>query len=113
MANLQNWIDQAKTHWKEFQPTRYAALKEAGTLATELQQAAEKTSKAMSDLQASGFTHQEAWEQTRERWLFPPEQGSAPMNDSPEWSTSEPTTTADMMKAVSSGARTLPASKND
>lgn len=108
MANLQNWMNQAKEHWKEFQPTKFKALQAAGTLDEALQSAADQTSKEMGDLRASGFNHQEAWEIVRESYLFPPQEGSnLQRNDSPMWSPSAPTTVADMMKAAASGALSM------
>ena len=72
--NLNNWIRQAKEHWKEFQPTRYNELEKAGTLEQALQQAAEQTHLEMSELEESGFQSHEAWEMVRERYLFLPEE---------------------------------------
>jgi hypothetical protein len=72
--NLNNWINQAEEHWKEFQPTRYKSLKQAGTLDEALRQAAEQTHLEMSELETSGLTTNEAWEMVRERYLFPKEE---------------------------------------
>lgn len=77
MVFHQNWIRQADAHWKEFQPTRYAALKESGQLKGALQQAADQTSLEMGQLTDSGYRHDEAWEMTREQYLFPPEEVTA------------------------------------
>lgn len=82
MVNLQNWVNQADSHWKEFQPTRYAELKASGELKSALQKAAEQTYSDLSSLTDSGLRHDEAWEMVREWYLFPPEKGS------PMWQTS-------------------------
>ena len=72
---MQQWIDQAREHWKEFQPKRYRQLKLKGTLGKDLYSAAEQTMLEMEQLQAQGMSHLEAWEATREKYLFPaPEQ---------------------------------------
>lgn len=70
------WIAQARQHWKEHQPQMYARLLAAGTLQAALERAAEQTLEQMQTLQAQGFPHQEAWEQVRELYLFPPEEES-------------------------------------
>ena len=72
MAQLQNWISQAKAHWAEFQPTKYAELKKAGKLDAALQEAAQLTAEEMNQLEESGMQPHEAWEMTREQYLFPP-----------------------------------------
>ena len=76
MAQLQNWISQAKAHWAEFQPTKFAELKKAGTLENALQDAALRTAEEMNDLEEAGLQEHEAWEMTREKYLFPPEEQS-------------------------------------
>jgi len=70
--NLQNWINQAEAHWKEYLPSKYASLKKAGKLTQALQSAAEMTHKEMSQLEEAGFQNHEAWEMTREKYLFLP-----------------------------------------
>ncbi|RTL81272.1 MAG: hypothetical protein EKK29_18155 [Hyphomicrobiales bacterium] len=72
--NLENWISQARRHWKEFQPTRYEALLRAGILESELRIAAERTHDEMSAFEQNGFTTHEAWERVREEYLFPPQE---------------------------------------
>lgn len=74
MAMLQNWVEQARAHWKEFQPAKYRQLKQAGKLEPALQQAANQTSLEMGQMQDAGIAHQDAWEQVRERYLFPPDE---------------------------------------
>ena len=76
MAQLQNWVSQAKAHWAEFQPTKFAELKKAGTLENALQDAALRTAEEMNDLEEAGLQEHEAWEMTREKYLFPPEEQS-------------------------------------
>ncbi|HHJ4620897.1 MULTISPECIES: hypothetical protein [Klebsiella/Raoultella group] len=74
MVMLQNWINEAREHWAEFQPIKFAEMKKAGTLEDALQDAAMKTSKEMDQLENVGFYEHEAWEMTREKYLFPPEE---------------------------------------
>ena len=80
MAQLQNWVSQARAHWKEFQPTLYSQLQKAGKLDAALQQAAQQaaqqTAEEMNELELSGMTEHEAWEMTREQYLFPPQEAS-------------------------------------
>lgn len=76
MVMLQNWVNQARQHWAEFQPTKYRELKKAGTLETALQDAAKRTADEMDQLENSGYQEHEAWEMTREKYLFPPEEQS-------------------------------------
>lgn len=71
---LQNWISEARDHWKQFQPRRYRELQQSGQLAVALRSAAEMTHREMSELEAVGFANHEAWEMVRERYLFPPEE---------------------------------------
>ncbi|MBJ9165095.1 hypothetical protein I5485_21885 [Citrobacter farmeri] len=74
--NLNNWKSEAKAHWKEFQPKRYKALVKMHRLGDELQQAAERTHQEMSELENQGFSTEDAWQMTREKYLFPPEEPS-------------------------------------
>lgn len=80
-----HWIAQARAHWKEFQPSRFKSLVEAGTLEQALREAAQSTSDEMALLRQQGATPTEAWEMVRERHLFPPEESesSEPMEPSP------------------------------
>ena len=72
--DMRHWVEQARQHWKEFQPEKYARLMAAGTLNQELEAAAEATQEQMQTLLGQGFNRQEAWEQVREQYLFPPEE---------------------------------------
>lgn len=72
--NLDNWISQAREHWKEFQPERFKALQKAGNLKEALTEAAERTHLEMSELEEAGMKPHEAWEMVREMYLFPPEE---------------------------------------
>ena len=76
MAQLQNWVSQARLHWQEHQPSLYAQLQKSGRLDAALQQAAQQTAREMDDLEQQGMTEHEAWEMTRESYLFPPEEQS-------------------------------------
>jgi len=71
---MRNWAQQAIANWKEFQPKRYAELKRTGKLQQEAEAAANLTQKEMQELMDHGATYPEAWEQVRERYLFPPEE---------------------------------------
>lgn len=76
-----HWIHQARQHWREFQPRKFKALKDAGTLDKALEQAAEQTANEIDQLKAQGFAQHEAWEMVREKYLFPPEE--KPENEEP------------------------------
>ncbi|WP_146163056.1 hypothetical protein [Variovorax sp. WS11] len=68
------WIAQAREHWKEHLPKMYARLEKTGKLEQALTEAAEATSNGIRALTTQGATWQEAWEQVRETYLFPPEE---------------------------------------
>jgi hypothetical protein len=73
-VGLQNWINEARAHWKEFLPNRYREFEEAGVLDEALQEAAERTAFEMGQFQRAGLTWDEAWERTRQEYIFlPPE----------------------------------------
>ena len=84
-----NWIAQARQHLQEHQPTLYRALRERGTLEAHLQTAVERTSEEIAELVAEGFDREQAWEMTREKYLFPPEESGASLSPSksPAYST--------------------------
>ena len=72
--NLQNWVRDARAHWKEFLPSRYKEFEEAGVLDEALQEAADRTHYEMTQLENAGLSNEEAWERTRNEYLFlPPE----------------------------------------
>jgi hypothetical protein len=77
---LNRWIEQAREHWAEYTPRRYKALLKAGTLEKALQEAAERTSQEMQQLQERGRTYDEAWEIVRQTYLFSPG-GEAPAGE--------------------------------
>lgn len=68
--NLNNWVELARAHWKEFLPAKYAALKKAGALEAALREAAEQTYQATSALEAAGHQPHEAWAMAREDHLL-------------------------------------------
>ncbi len=70
--DLKNWKAQARSHWREFQPQRFKELAAAGKLDQALDDAVERTHREMSSLEASDLTTSEAWERTRQEYLFPP-----------------------------------------
>lgn len=72
--NLQSWMNQAKKHWQEFQPTKFKELKQSGNLGQALQDAAERTYQEMNALTDAGFAEHETWEMVRQSYLFPPEE---------------------------------------
>ena len=69
-----NWIAQARAHWKEHLPKMFARLERDGNLEQALTESAEATSQAIRARMAQGATWEEAWEATRELYLFPPEE---------------------------------------
>jgi hypothetical protein len=77
-------MNQADEHWKENQPQMYQRLKESGQLQASLQQAAQQTAAELEELVGQGVPRDQAWEQVREKYLFPPEEEGA----SPEPETS-------------------------
>jgi hypothetical protein len=106
MANLQNWVNQAREHWKEFQPNRYSALVKSGKLEAALQDAAERTLREQMDLEDQGFDPQAAWEMVRERYLFVPEEGKKPTAYSESYF-NRPTLTTVLHEAIATGTRTI------
>lgn len=72
-----NWINQAREHWQAHQPKRFKALMDKGLLNQELAFAAEASSQSMQRLVGEGFNQLEAWEMTRELYLFPTEEPEA------------------------------------
>jgi hypothetical protein len=75
-VNLQNWINQAESHWKEHQPKLYQMHKKQRTLKLALNQAAEKTMIEVSELESQGYQPDEAFQMVREKYLFPPQESS-------------------------------------
>ena len=65
-----NWIAQARAHWAEHRPKMFARLTEDKTLEQALTEAAEATAQAIRALTMQGATQEEAWEATRELYLF-------------------------------------------
>jgi hypothetical protein len=73
-VSLETWISEARDHWRRFQPTKFKELQKAGKLNQALREAAERTHREMSELEASGYRNHEAWEMVREKYLFPPQE---------------------------------------
>jgi hypothetical protein len=72
--NLQNWVEQAREHWKRFLPSRYREFEDAGVLDEALQEAANLTYREVSSLENAGMSSEQAWEMTKgEYLLLPPE----------------------------------------
>ena len=68
------WMDQTREHWKEFRPKGVAEMQANGTLERNLYAACEATSKQMDQLMDAGMDWHQAWELTRELFLFLPEE---------------------------------------
>lgn len=77
---LRGWVEQARAHWKEWRPTMYQELKEAGQLEQALQDAANRTAREQDELMDNGYGFQEAWMIVRNRYLIvsPEEQDEEP-----------------------------------
>ena len=110
--NLQNWVRQAREHWKEHLPKLYRELEASKKLEPSLQDAAERTYIELTDLEDQGYDPQGAWEAVRERYLFPPNPSSLyaiVQRDSPDWSPSPVASATDWAHAaIKSGAREIP-----
>ncbi len=72
-----NWISQARQHWSEHRPAMVAQMVSKGILEQQLTQAAEATAQQMQTLVGQGLSQLQAWEMTRELFLFPAEEPSA------------------------------------
>jgi len=70
--NLQNWINQARSHWQENRPKLHQSLKKQGTLEPMLKQAAERTYQEVSQLEDAGYQPDEAFQMVREKYLVFP-----------------------------------------
>lgn len=73
---MQSNVRKAIAHWKEFQPKKYAELEAKGQLRAAAEKADEQTDLELRQLMQGGLSYQDAWEQVRERYLFPPEEDS-------------------------------------
>ena len=80
----QSLVDQARRHWKEFQPTKYRELKASGQLQAALASAADLTLQAMEDDRLAGYSQYEAWEKNRELYLLLPEEKGLPQERMPD-----------------------------
>ncbi len=74
---MQQWMDLAEAHWKEFLPKKYARLKAKGPKALNkaLYEAARLTNREILQLvDYQGVSEAEAWTMVRETYLLlPPE----------------------------------------
>lgn len=61
-------------HWKEFRPTMYRSLKEAGTLQQEALRAIDRTMDELYQMTSAGVPYHQAWEMVRERYMYLPEE---------------------------------------
>lgn len=68
--DLKNWISLARESWRENNPELFKGLQRTGKLGEALKLAAQRTHEEMSELEAQGFSNQEAWEMTREKYLL-------------------------------------------
>jgi len=67
---LGGWKTMAYHHWKEHCPNMFKRLLKAGKLPQALEEAANQTAMEMDQMMDAGFTHHQAWEATRENYLF-------------------------------------------
>jgi len=105
---VNDWKERGRKHWKEFRPKLFRALKKEGKLEAALDDAVERTRSEMAELQAAGYKDYEAWEIVRESYLFVPEEGKKPAQDSPLWRPSDSTSAASFLhQAMSTGCRTI------
>ena len=69
---------QIKAHWRQYRPTLYRELIEAGTLDEAVSTAEELTADARYRLTVEQrLPYDQAWEMVREEWAFLPESQSA------------------------------------
>lgn len=61
-------------HWKEFRPTMYRSLKEAGTLEKEALRAVDRTMDELYQMTSRGVPYHQAWEMLKERYMYLPEE---------------------------------------
>ena len=106
MVNLQNWVNQAREHWKEFQPKRYRELLKTGKLEAALHDAADRTYREVTELEDQGFDPHDAWEVVRERYLFVPEEGESPTAHSESYFNRSTLATV-LREAIATEARTM------
>ncbi len=78
MAEFPVWTRQAREHWKEHLPQKFAALQKAGQLEAALQEAASLTYSEVSQLEEAGMQPDEAFQMVREQYLFPRPEGTEP-----------------------------------
>lgn len=84
-AQIRPLAQQAISHWREFNPNKYAALKAANQLETAAMEAAQKTLDDQADLVSQGFPVENAWEAVRETYLFLPQETPDKMEKTPEF----------------------------
>lgn len=70
--NLERWILLARESWQDNNPSLFKELCSSGRLDQALRDAAERTHQEMNELEEQGFSNQEAWEMTREKYLLIP-----------------------------------------
>ena len=63
----------AKDHWKAVLPELYQTLQENGKLEREAEASAELTMKEMETLMKGGMSEAEAWQASRNLFIFSPE----------------------------------------
>jgi len=69
-TDLPPLAQEAKEHWKEFQPTMYSRLESEGTLDQTLIKAEKRTRKEMNELNQAGYEDYEAREIVYPKYLF-------------------------------------------
>ena len=66
------WVQQAKDHWKQYNPKMYRDLEKKGLLHDRAVRAAEQTQDDLISMVRNGYDHDTAWQEVRHRYLFPP-----------------------------------------
>ena len=71
--NLQNWVSEARAHWKEFLPSLYKEFDDAGVLDEALRRRRSRR-RGTWRISERGADWDQAWERTRGEYLFLPEE---------------------------------------
>ena len=70
---------QALKHWEQHRPKMVADLKKDGTLRKMAHEAHEQTLEEIKNLMNRGMSYNQAWEMAREKYLFLPDEETAPI----------------------------------
>lgn len=75
MAALSSgWEKATLDHWREFRPTMVADLRKSGKLDSAVKRAVKQTTREMDELLDAGMDWNQAWEMTREKYMYLPEE---------------------------------------